>query len=131
MLQKLPFKLATNSMLFMLSMIVGFHFLILTQIIPYDIVWGGRLQNIGQMRVFELVSISVNAFIIMVIALKAKYLKWNVSVKVLNVFLWLFVVLFSLNTLGNLFAETTTETIIFTPLTFISAILCCRIAIEY
>lgn len=117
-------------MLFMLSMIVGFHFLILTQIIPYDIVWGGKLQNIDQMRVFELVSISVNALIIMIIALRAKYLKWNVSVKVLNVFLWIFVAIFSLNTLGNLFAETTTETLIFTPLTFISAILCYRIVIE-
>ncbi|MEN9442639.1 MAG: hypothetical protein RLZ33_2716 [Bacteroidota bacterium] len=41
---------------------------------------------------------------------------------------WLFFVLFSLNTLGNLFAETLTETLIFTPLTILLAVLSLRLA---
>ncbi|MCC7298420.1 MAG: hypothetical protein IT244_08815 [Bacteroidia bacterium] len=40
-----------------------------------------------------------------------------------NTIIAIFAILFVLNTVGNLMAKTTTETIIFTPITAISAVL--------
>lgn len=130
MLYKLSFKLAAQSMLTILSLVMLFHLLVFIQIIPYTIVWAGKINTIAEMRIFEMVSLFINAFIICVIAIKAQYLKWNIPGKLIQVFLWLFVVLFSLNTIGNLVSKTNFETIVFTPLTFILAILCLRIVSE-
>lgn len=117
-------------MLTILSLVMLFHILVLIQIIPYTIVWAGKINTIAEMRVFETVSLFINAFIICVIAVKSQYLKWNIPGKLIQVLLWVFVALFSLNTIGNLVSKTSFETIVFTPLTFILAILCLRIVLE-
>ena len=117
-------------MLIILCLIIVFHLFVLTQIIPYNIVWGGKFQNVAQMRSFEVVSIGINSLIIFFIALRGKYIKLNLPIKIMNIILWLFVLLFALNTIGNLFAKTITETIVFTPLTFFLLILCFRIVID-
>lgn len=116
-------------MLVILCCVIVFHLLVLVQILPYQIVWGGRLQNVTQMRQFEAVSIVINVLMIAVTAIKGNYLKLNIPGKALNVVIWILVVLFTLNTIGNLLAKTSTETLIFTPITFILAILSFRIAL--
>lgn len=130
MFTKIPYKLAVHTVLLLLSLILVFHLFVLLQIIPYSIVWGGRLQNVAQMRQFEAVSLSINALIMMVVAIKGEYIKVGVSGKIINGIVWLLAALFALNTLGNLFAKANLETILFTPLTAILAILCIRIALE-
>jgi len=107
-----------------------FHLLVITGIIPYTIVWGGKLQNQQEMLTMESVSILINAFMAFTILLHSGKLKSRIPKKWLTAVIWIFVALFSLNTIGNLFAEAKLETIIFTPLTLVSAILCSRIAIE-
>ena len=127
MIKKLPYKFAINAMLVLLSLVCVFHFLVITQIIPYTIVWAGKLNNLQEMLVFETVSLLVNAVLIYVILSKGLYIKSLLSEKILTIILWFFVLVFSLNTVGNLFSETSFETLVFTPLTFISAILCFRV----
>lgn len=129
-MQKIPFVLAVKTMLVLLAAVLIFHALILIQVIPFDIVWGGRLQSVEQMQGFELISISINLLVMLVVAIKAGYVRSRLPIKAINFLLWSFVVLFTLNTIGNLIAESNLESIIFTPLTFISAILCLRIALE-
>lgn len=46
---------ANKSMLFLFSIIMIFHFLILVGVIPYTIVWGGRLNSDIEMYRFEAV----------------------------------------------------------------------------
>lgn len=130
MISKIPYKEAINTLLIILSMVCVFHLLVLTEIIPYNIVWAGKINNVGEMRIFEFFSLSINAVIILVISIKANYLKCNISVKILNNFIWIIFSLLSLNTLGNLFATTNFEKFVFTPMTFILAVLCLRIVIE-
>ena len=130
MIYKIPFRFAVNSLLTLLSLVMIFHLLILTQVIPYNIVWGGNLQNTEQMIVFEIVSLLINTLIIITIAIKGKYLKFNLSQRLTDLLIWLFVILFSINTLGNLFAKASIETIAFTPMTFLSALFCFRIVLE-
>lgn len=110
-------------MLLLLSLVMIFHLSILTQIVPYDIVWAGKLKTKQEMYVFESVSILINSILISTLLIKGNYLKINISRKIINAILWIHVVLFSLNTLGNLTAKTLFEKAVFTPLTFVSAIL--------
>jgi hypothetical protein len=121
---------ALNIMLILLTLVMIFHLSVLTQLIPYTILWAGKLKTVEEMRRFESVSILLNCFFMTVLFLKGNYIKSKISVKLLNIILWIFVVIFALNTIGNLYAETKFELYVFTPLTFISALLCLRILIK-
>ncbi len=48
----------------------------------------------------------------------------------LRIIFWLMFFLFSLNTLGNLMAESMFEKALFTPVTLILAVLCLRIVLD-
>ena len=112
-------------MIGLLMFIILFHFCIITKIIPFNIAWGGRLKNDTQMYIFEIISITFNGLLIMVLLLKANYLKHKISEKTLDVILWFFMILFALNSIGNIVSKTYFEkffaifTLIFTVLIWI------------
>jgi len=116
-------EIAIKLMLSMLILIIAFHALILTQIIPYTIVWAGKLKTINEMYVFEIISISINLVLILILFLKGRSIQNNSSNKLINGVLWVFIILFAFNTIGNLMAETLFEKIVFTPLTLLFTIL--------
>ena len=93
----------------MLVAVLLFHLSILLKIVPYQVTWGGRLENDSQMIAFESVSIAVNLFFMLLLYIKGEFLKPFIPVRVVNFFLWLFLVLFTLNTIGNVLAKTTFE----------------------
>jgi hypothetical protein len=123
-------KQAINLLIALLTAVLLFHTLVVTGVIPYTIVWAGKINTLAEMRKLELFSMSINAVAILIFLLKADYLKHKIPVKLLNAIIWLLVVLFSLNTIGNLFATSNFELYFFTPFTFILAVLCLRIVIE-
>ncbi len=113
---------AIRIMLFLLGVIIVFHFLILLKIIPYDITWGGRLTNDQEMYVFEGVSIVLNSILIIAILIKGDLINKVIPLKIANGILWFFFVVFVFNTIGNLLAKTTFEKF-FSILTLLSAFL--------
>jgi hypothetical protein len=128
---KLPSqKQALNFMLALLSVVMIFHILVFTGVIPYTIVWAGKLNSVQEMRVFEAVSMTVLVINILVFLLKAGYIQHKISGKLLNWIIGFYALLFFVNTIGNLFAETAFEKYFFTPLTTVSAILCLLIIIQ-
>jgi len=106
----------------LLTAVILFHICIILKIIRYDIVWGGQLKNDIEMYVFETISILINIFLSIVLLMKGDFIRFRFSDKVINVILWFFFVLFILNTIGNLFAQTFFEKF-FAILTGFSAIL--------
>lgn len=130
MFKILSFNFAINTLLILLSSVIVLHLLILTQLLPYNIVGGGRLQNVAEMRIFEVASVIIITLMMSVIAIKGRYIKINIPAGIINIVLWLFILFFIINTVGNLLSKTTIETMVFTPITFISAILCFRIVRE-
>lgn len=97
-----------------LSIIIAvtiFHLSILLGIIPYEITWGGRLKNVSEMYVFETISILVNFIFGLTLLIKGNYIKQIISPKMVNVILWIFLILFGFNTIGNIFAKTNFEKI--------------------
>ena len=86
-----------------------FHLSILFKVIPYEITWGGRLKTDSEMYVFTLVSIAINLLLGTTLLIKGDYVKKIIRLEVVNLILWIFLILFGLNTIGNLFAETIFE----------------------
>lgn len=129
-LKKIPFLVATKAITTLNLAVIAFHVLVLTQIIPYNVVWAGRLKNKNEMYVFEALSVMINLVLIVAVLAKTNTIRTNRNPIILNVTLWLFVIVFAFNTLGNLTAKANIETYIATPLTFILGLLCWRVAIE-
>ena len=122
----MKYTLSINILLGLLVAVILFHVCVIAKIIPYDIAWAGRLQNDSEMYVFETISILVNLFLGLVLLMKGNYIKFRFKRKTIDVILWIFLVLFALNTVGNVFAKTNFEKS-FAVLTFIFAILIWRI----
>jgi hypothetical protein len=121
-------RMATTGCLLIFSLIILFHFLVMLQVIPSGIVWGGRLQDRSQLLVFEAISITVNLIMLGVVAIHAGLLKVPISARVIRVALWAMFVLFLLNTLGNLFSKNEFEKLFFTPLTLLLSFFSLRLA---
>lgn len=85
------------------------HLAFILKLIPYDIAWGGRLQSDQEMYVFEAISLAVIMLLLSTLLVKAGRIKLNVNPKIINGTLWVFLVIFVLNTIGNLFAITNFE----------------------
>lgn len=117
-------RIALKLMIGLLWIVLIFHLCVLFEIISYKIVWAGKLKSKEEMYVFEAVSILINFFLIIVLYIKFQNIKKSKTNRIINIIIWLFVFLFALNTLGNLFAENLIEQILGTLLTFISATLC-------
>ena len=116
--------IALKLMIGLLSIVLIFHLCVLFEIISYKIVWAGKLNSKEEMYAFEAVSILINLFLITVLCVKFKNIKKSETNRIINIVLWVFVFLFALNTLGNLFSEKLIEQILGTLLTFISATSC-------
>lgn len=123
-------KIAGIGLLTILSLIVIFHFLVLLGIIPFEIVWGGRLTDSAQMFQFEIVSITLNLVMLVIVAIRSEHLNVNTNKNIITVALWIMVGIFLLNTIGNLLSSNALEKILFTPLTILLAILSWRLAIR-
>ena len=102
-------KLTIKILLWLIAAVTLFHLTILIKIIPYEITWGGKLKNDAEMYLFESISILTNLFLGYVLLIKGKFVSKLISTKVVNIILWVFLFIFGLNTLGNIFAETLFE----------------------
>ena len=115
-------KLAIKIMIPLLVAVIIFHLCIVLRIIPFEITWGGRLKNDSEMYVFESISILINLFLCFVLLIKGNYLVEIIPMKVVNIALWIYLILFGLNTVGNILAKTMFEKF-FTLLTLAFVIL--------
>ena len=121
---------AAYGLILIQSLVLVFHFLVLFGVVPFEIVWGGRLKDVEEMRGFETVSILLNALMIGAVAIYVRLLPIKMNPKILRLAFWVMFVLFALNTVGNLMAVNEYERVIFTPLTFLLAIFSLRLAIS-
>lgn len=86
-----------------------FHTMVLLQVIPYNLVWGGNLKSVKEMYIFEGFALAVMLFIAVILSMKTKLIKPFFSAKTIRRIVLVFAVFFLLNTVGNLLAETLIE----------------------
>ncbi|MFZ4827301.1 MAG: hypothetical protein ACOYLB_08090 [Phototrophicaceae bacterium] len=106
-----------------------YHALILSGVVPYKYAWGGRLQSAEQMIQFESVSIALLLIFSAIVFAHWKLAEKVVVKRITTVLLYVLSVVFLLNTVGNLLAVSLLEAILFTPLTFLSALFLLRLAL--
>ncbi|HRF82117.1 MAG TPA: hypothetical protein PL070_18740 [Flavobacteriales bacterium] len=128
-MQRLRFRTAAYSLLALFIVAIIFQLTVLAGFIPTEMVWGGRLQNEEERTIGAWVSIAFLVLFALFVLLRLGYIgrnmpglgKWG---------MWSICALFVLNTVGNLFALDLRETLIFTPVTLIGAVLAARVAMD-
>jgi len=121
-------RLAGNLIILLLSLTVVFHLLIITGIIPYQIVWGGRLKDRTQMLNFETISIVVNLFMLLIVCIKMQLIRLQLPTVFIKSILLVMAALFLINTVGNLLSVNQFERLVFTPLTILLCLFCVLLA---
>lgn len=125
----ITFKTAVTTAVILLLLVTLFNLCVMVGLIPYTIVWGGRLENHEQMVVFELVSIVINFFCLAVVLVKARRFLPSLG-KAADIVAWLLPVLYFFGILGNAASTSATEKALFVPLTVLLFVLTLRIALE-
>ena len=122
--------IAQFGLLVLLSLFLLLHFIILIKIIPYNLVWGGRLKTDKEMYRFEIFSILINSLFVIVVLVQADFLKIEVPKKTITYALWIMTGLFLLNTLGNATSKNKLEQRLFTPVTILLTIFSLLLALS-
>jgi hypothetical protein len=124
-------KLAGNILLFSLGLLFLFHILVLLNVIPANIVWGGQIGGVpSNLVTLETVALLVTAFFILIVAAKTGYVQSGRLSGAVNIGVWLIFAYLVLNTLGNLASGISFEKLVFAPITIILALCALRLALE-
>ncbi len=118
--------MAQYGMLIIFMLVLLFHVLVITKVIPYTIVWGSRLKTDKDMFKFEAISIIVNIVFLFFLLFISDFLTSPFSGTILNGGLWVMAILFFVNIIANIFSKNKLEKIIFVPvsaLLFIFAVI--------
>ena len=126
----LPVGFALNGLLIILSLFIVFHILILFKVIPYELVWGGRLTNTSQMIEFEIFSIIITLFMLAIVAIKSGIFKLNIQPRIIKIVFWIMFGIFLLNTVGNLVSNNDFEKLYLSPVTVLLSIFCLRVILD-
>ena len=121
-IDRIPARTAATTLLVLTAGVVVFHLLIVTQVLPYSIVWGGRLTSYSEMIRFESVSIALNFLIAALAAMAGGFIPNILPTNILKLLLWALFVILVFNTIANPFSATLFEAVVFTPVTFVMAV---------
>lgn len=120
---------AAHGLIALLGCLLGFHLLIVLRVLPFEIVWGGKLRSEPEMMQLEITSIVVTGILLCAVMLRVGYFRVKLNPLIFKVVFGLMVLLFTLNTLGNILSENAIERAVFTPVTILMALLSLRLAL--
>lgn len=120
--------MAQYAIIFILTCILILHVCIVIKIIPYNTIWGGRLQTDKQMVQFETISIIITLLLLFFMLLQIGIFQIVIpKIATITVFI-IMSILFFFNSLGNIKSNNKLEKIVFTPITIILSLLCMLLA---
>jgi len=124
-------KLAGNIVLGIYGLVVIFHILVLAQVVPSNIVWGGQIgDDLQSLVALETVALVVTAFFAVIVAAGVGHIKAERFRKFINIFLWIIFAYSLLNIVGNFASGTLAEKLVFAPISIVAAFLVFRLALE-
>ena len=112
------------------GLLIVFHLLVISGVIPYDIVWAGKIQSRTELLRMETVSLILLGLSTAIVALKTGLININIPQLVIDVGMWVLLALFVLNTIGNFLAESPIEKYGFSILTIIISYLIFKLAVR-
>ena len=123
-------RVALLLMLTLLAIFTIFHVLVLAGVLPYTIVWGGKMQEPADMQRMEVVSLCIMLALLTVVGSRAEIIPLKLPARAYKLIFWAMFLLFLLNTLGNLASVNDFERFAFTPITLAMAICSLRVALD-
>jgi hypothetical protein len=124
-------KLAGNILLGSLSLLAVFHILVLLQVLPADIVWGGAIQNSAtSLFPLEMISLLATLLFALIIAAKTGYIQAFRFRTAVNLGAWIVFAILLLSMLANLASGVAFENLIFAPIAVGLAFCAYRVASE-
>ena len=107
------------SFMFLFILFLLFHIFIIVGIVYFNLnltnyLWGGQIKTNPELIQFEMISILVQSLCTIIVFFRIRIEKFSKYKKILNLFIWILFLIFLLNTIGNLFANSFYEKIIFT-----------------
>ena len=124
-------NLAGKILLSTFGLLLVLHVLIIIQVVPANIVWGGQIEADGSnLMQLEIVAITLTVFFAGIVVAKIRSLQANKSNKLITIGMWVVFAYLVLNTLGNFASGVRAETWFFGPLTIVMALCAFRLAIE-
>ena len=124
-------KLAGNILLVALGLLAIIHILILLNLLPSNIVWGGQIgDSPTKLVMLEIIALLVTALFAIIIAAKIGYFKADKYRRAINIGAWVVFAYLVLNTIGNLASGVSFENLVFAPITILLALFAFRLAIE-
>ena len=112
-------QVAYITQLTVFSVLLVFHMAVIFKLIPYHLIWGGRLKNDRQMLKYEIVSFVVIAILWIFTVSDAGFLEVFETNNFRPYIYWGLALLFLFNTLGNVKSESKLEKTLFTLLTIL------------
>ena len=100
----ISFERAGRIALSLYLIFIVFHILFFLKLIPIDILWGGRFNSYEEAVPFEAFALVMQMVAAWMTAVMLGYTGGTALRKVARVFMWLFFIMFCLNTLGNILA---------------------------
>lgn len=92
--------------LFHLGIILG---ILLFDFVPKEFLWGGRMETREDLLNFEVVSLVIGGFCLLLVMIHTDKLSWPRWKSFAKLSMWLLAALFLLNTVGNILAVSTFE----------------------
>ncbi len=129
MIKLLSKKFAGTILIASLIFLMFFHLLVVFNVLPGDIVWGGTVDENSVVK-YELIALFITSFLLFIAIVKAGYINNTLLKKTANIFIWLMVVYFAFMIFGNLIAKSIIEKSVFIPLSALMFISSLRLAIE-
>jgi len=126
----ISYKLAGKSIILILILLIIFHLLILTGMLPYDWVWGGNVNTYQKLLNYELIAIIISVLFLIITIFKINSTNLPKFKIFINIGIWIMMVYFFLNLIGNLMSRSSLEKFLFTPIAIILVILIFRLVIE-
>lgn len=114
---RLAFRLTAMLIATVLAMALVLHILVLVRVVPYQMVWGGRIDSLQALYIAESISLTLNGIILTMVLGFLQKLPFRFSPIAYRAGFTLISVLFGINTVGNLLSHNSIERALFTPIT--------------
>lgn len=121
---------AGTILLVLMILLFIMHVLILAGVLPYDMVWGGQIDDEASVVPYESAALALMLAFMFVVAIKTGYVKATRLRKAAGIGMWVVFGYFILNSVGNFASAVSLENLIFGPLSIVLALLSLRVAVE-
>lgn len=122
---QLNFRIVCMVLIVIPAFFLGFHALIIAEILPRNIVWGGRLTD-ATFLPLELLAVVLNLLLMLTGAVAGKYITAKIAVVIVDWCKWFLFYFVAVNTVMGLFSTTTLE-VLMTPITGLYALCLYRV----